>query len=128
MERAFSLAAGVLTIIGAGFILLGGIVVAFFATVLSLFLGARWLIFDLGLVIALVVLVVGILMIIVPRAHVAWGAIAIAGAVLSVPFALAGLVIGFVLVLIGGILALRAPKQWLRPWVDTTAKEVPPPR
>jgi len=119
------IAAGVLTLLGGFFILLGGVVFALIGAVFAVF-GFVSGIFLLGLIVGLVTLLVGVLMLAVPSGHTAWGAIAVVLAIVSLPVALGGFLIGFLLTLIGGLLAFA----WKRP-VDRVltveGRVVPPP-
>jgi len=69
---------------------------------------------------------VGFLMIALPSAHVVWGILAIVFALASIGVALGGFLVGFLLTLIGGILALA----WKPPtdrYITVEARRVPPP-
>jgi hypothetical protein len=116
--------AGVLTIIGGFFILLGGFVFALIGAIFAV-LGFVSGIFLLGLLVGFLTIIIGFLMLAVPSAHTVWGILAIVFSLVSLPVALGGFVIGFLLTLIGGILALT----WKRP-VDRTitveARRLPP--
>jgi hypothetical protein len=117
--------AAVLTILGGFFIIGGGLVFAFVGALFAV-LGFVSAFFLVGLLIGVLTLIVGLLMLIVPLGHVVWGALAVVLALASIPFALGGFVIGFILTLIGGILALR----WKRPApraYTTEGHVVPPP-
>ncbi len=109
--------AGVLTIIGGLFILIGGVAFAVIGAAFFVFFGFLTAFFYVGLLVGLLTLLIGVLMLAVPRAHVAWGALAIVLSFVSWPFALGGFFLGFLLALIGGILALV--------WKDTPAPAVP---
>ena len=116
--------AGVLTILGGLFILGGGLVLAIVGAIFRLF--GYWSgFFLLGLFIGFLTLLVGILMLVVPSAHTVWGILAVLFALVSIPAALAGLVIGFILTLLGGILAIawRPPTP---PVITVAAQTVPP--
>ena len=115
-----------LTIVGGLFILGGGLVFALVGAILSLY-GVWSGLFLIGVLVGLLTLIVGVLMIAVPSAHSLWGILALLFAFVSIPFALVGgFVIGFLLTLIGGILALtwRPPAT---PVVTVAARLVPPP-
>jgi len=119
------LAAGALTILGGLFISLGASLFAVLGVVFAL-IGLHSGVFFVGLLIGLLTVLVGLLMIAVPSGHVTWGVFAIVLALVSVPFALAGLVVGFLLTLLGGILSV----VWKRPptpVVTVAAHEVPLP-
>lgn len=109
------LAAGVLTILGGLFILVGGAVFA----VVGGFLFALFHVFSglflVGLVAGLLTILMGVLMLAVPSGHGVWGIATIIFALLSVPFALAGFILGFVLALAGGVVAVT----WRPPRIGT---------
>lgn len=118
-------AAGVLTIIGGIFILLVGLVIAAFGALFA-FLGFFSGLFFIGAAVGFLTIIVGVLMLAVPSAHLVWGILAVVLAVVSLPFALGGLIIGFLLALIGGILAA----VWKRPVervINVQGQTVPPP-
>lgn len=119
------MAAGVLTIVGGFFILFGGLVIALIGFFFLAFFHVAGWIFLLGIFAGLLTLVSGLLMLLVPAGHTVWGALAIIMALVSIPAALAGFVIGFLLALVGGILAIT----W-KPPVDrvitTEGRTVPP--
>ncbi len=99
--------AGILTILGGLFILIGGTIVALIGGIVSAFLGffsGLWLI---GLLVGALTCLVGLLMVAIPSAHGVWGVLAILFALVSLPFALGGFLLGFLLTIVGGILALR---------------------
>jgi hypothetical protein len=117
--------AGVLTIFGGLFILGGGVIFAILGAIFALF-GFVSNVFLLGLLVGFLTILVGVLMLVVPSAHAVWGVLAIVFAFVSLPVALGGFVIGFLLALIGGILSLT----WKRPLervVTVEARMVPPP-
>jgi len=116
--------AGVLTILGGLFILGGGLILAVVGTIVRLF-GYSSGFFLLGLLFGFLTLLVGILMIVVPSAHTVWGILAILFALVSIPTALGGLVIGFILTLLGGILAIawRPPPPRV---ITVSAQTIPP--
>ncbi|MGA8275111.1 MAG: DUF6114 domain-containing protein [Thermoplasmata archaeon] len=119
------LGAGVLTIIGGFFIILGGLLFALIGVFFAVF-GFVSGIFLLGLLVGFLTLVMGLLMIAVPSGHTVWGILAIVLAIASLPVAFGGFILGFLLTLIGGILALR----WKRPAAGVLTVEgrvVPPP-
>jgi Family of unknown function (DUF6114) len=119
------LGAGVLTIVGGLFILLGGLVFALIGAVFAV-LGFLSGVFLLGLLVGLLTVIVGVLMIAVPSGHTVWGVLAILFALASIPLAVAGLIVGFLLTLIGGFLAIA----WKRPvdrFITVEARRVPPP-
>lgn len=116
--------AGVFTVLGGLFILGGGIIFALVGAIISLF--GYWSgLFVLGILVGLLTVLVGVLMIVVPSAHAVWGALAILFALVSIPVAIGGFVIGFLLALVGGILALRwKPRR--PPYITVSARPIPP--
>lgn len=117
--------AAALTIIGGLFIIGGGLVFAFIGAIFAIF-GILSGFFLLGLLVGALTLLMGLLMIVAPSGHVVWGALAIVLAIVSLPLALGGFVVGFLLSLIGGVLALR----WTQPvdrFIVTEGHRVPPP-
>ncbi len=99
-------AGGVLTIIGGALVTLVGIALA----VVGAFLGAfgfafAWL-FFIGLGVGILLIVMGILALARPQGKTVWGVLIIVLAIASLPTALGGLFLGFLLALIGGILVL----------------------
>ena len=116
--------AGVLTILGGCFILLGGFAFALVGAVLAV-LGFPSEVFLLGLLVGFLTIVLGFVMLAVPSGHAVWGILAIVFALVSLLVAFGGFLIGFLLTLIGGILAVT----WKRP-VDRTitveARRLPP--
>lgn len=118
-------AAGVLTIVGGFFILGGGILVAILGAVLAAF-GFFSGFFFVGLGLGLLTIIVGVLMIAIPSGHLLWGALAIVFAVASIPFALGGVILGFILALVGGIVAVRW-KPSSKTVIDVRGQVIPPP-
>jgi hypothetical protein len=106
---------------GAFFVFLGAILMATIGLALAL-VGAphAWRLLF-GFLVAGLIVLTAILLWAFPTARVAWGALAIVLAVLSVPFAaLGGFVIGFLLTAAGGIVAIawrppRAPTAYTVP-------------
>jgi hypothetical protein len=117
--------AGILTIIGGFFILLGGIVFAVIGAIFAVF-GFWSGIFLLGLLLGILTILIGFLMLAVPGAHTVWGVLAIVFALVSIPVAIGGFLVGFLLTLIGGILALtwKGPRVGV---ITVEARTVPPP-
>jgi|SRR5580658_984099 hypothetical protein len=117
--------AGVLTIIGGFFILLGGVIFALLGAVFAIF-GVVSGIFLLGLLAGLLTIIMGFLMIVAPSGHTVWGVLAIVLAIVSLPVSFGGLVVGFLLTLIGGVLAVRW-KRPAQPWIDGEGRRISPP-
>ncbi len=114
MAGKVPVAAGVLSIVGAVFILIGGLAEAYIGAILSIFFPGVGAILVAGaLGVAVLSFIWAILMFVMPSHKAIWGALMIVMAVLSLPFAfLGGFLIGFILALIGGILAItyKAPE------------------
>jgi len=118
--------AAVLTILGGFFILLGGLFFALLGAILAVF-GFWSDIFLVGIAVGFLTIIVGFLMLFVPSGHTVWGILAVVFAFVSIVVAtVGGFVIGFLLTLIGGILALawKAPVQRV---FTVEARSVPPP-
>lgn len=100
------LLAAILTIVGGFFIALGGLVLAVVGTVLAAVFGfpAGW--FYVGLVAGLLTMGLGGLMLALPSSRTTFGIATLVFAALSIPFAFGGFVIGFLLAVIGGALAI----------------------
>lgn len=117
--------AGVLTIVGGFFIIVGGLLFALIGAFFAL-LGFHSGIFLLGLLVGFLTLIMGVLMIAVPSGHTVWGVLAVVLSIASLPVALGGFIIGFLLALLGGVLAIR----WKRPLersITVQGRVVPPP-
>jgi len=117
--------AGILTILGGFFVLLGGLLFALLGVVFA-FLGLVSGVFFLGLGVGFLIIVFGILILAVPPGHTIFGIVTVLLALLSIPVAFGGLVIGFLLTLLGGILAIT----WKRPVeriITVEARTLPPP-
>jgi len=115
----------VLTIVGGFFILVGGFFFALIGAFFALF-GLVSGVFLLGLLVGFLTLLMGLLMLAAPSGHTIWGILAAVLALVSIPVAFGGFLVGFLLALIGGILSVR----WKRP-VDhiltVEGRVVPPP-
>jgi hypothetical protein len=113
-------AAMVLSIIGGIFILLGGVVFFALASLMQLFIdtipGLGSLEIDpvlllnligaLGVVIGLVIIVGGVMMYLRPKSSTVWGVLILVLSIVSLFVASGGFILGFILALIGGILAI----------------------
>lgn len=104
-------AAMVLSIIGGVFILLGGLAeIAVGSVISSLTLGVGGGVViglgALGLVLGILILVFGILVHSHPEQHTLYGVLIVVFSIVSLVSFVGGFVIGFILALIGGILAL----------------------
>ena len=103
-------AAMVLSLIGGIFVLIGGAILAAAGGLLaSLAIVGGGLVFVfgiVGIVFGILMIVGAIMMYTNPASHTMWGAIVLVLSILSWVFAIGGIFIGFLLGLIGGILAL----------------------
>lgn len=121
MAGAVPKVGAVLSIIGGVFILIGGIIFAIAGAILSFFLGPIAKLLFVGIPIAILILVFSVLLLVLPQLKVAWGALIVVLAFLSLVFDFfGGFVIGFLLCLIGGLLAIfaKAPSPatgWIAP-------------
>lgn len=122
MAHGVPRAGAVLSFIGGVFILIGGVIYAFVGAILSVFFGGAASFLYLGIPIAVLILVFSILLFIVPQLKIAWGALIVVLAFLSLGFDFfGGFVIGFLLCLIGGLMAIFAktptgnPAGWTPP-------------
>jgi hypothetical protein len=109
-SRAASHLAGALVAAGAFFVLLGGVFMALvgaFVFAATGFWGHGF--FVEGLAIGVALVVVALLLFLFPPLRIAWGVLAIVLAILSLPYdALGGFVIGFLLTVAGGLVAIAA--------------------
>jgi len=88
------------------FIIARGAILAIFGGILASVFGIFSGLFFVGLVVGILTLLDGFLMVALPSAHSLWGIVAIVCALVSIPFAFGGFVLGFLFALIGGILAI----------------------
>lgn len=99
----------VLSLIGGIFIILGALVWLVIGAMLAFFptfgMGVTVL-GVVGLLFGLIIIIGGVMMYTKPEQHVMWGAIVLILSIVSIPFSFAGLIIGFILALVGGILGL----------------------
>ncbi len=102
----------VLSLIGGIFVLLAGIVLAVIGSFLASFIGGIAGIFFVGLVVGLLIIVLSVMLYVRPQMKTIWGILIIILAIVSLPTALGGFFIGFLLALIGGVLAItyKAPQ------------------
>ncbi len=119
----------ILTIIGAGFIV--G-VDAFIelpdpGSTLADYLSPLGIFLDIDLVLAVLVLLMGVLMFTSPERKTIWAIIAITFAFPSLPFAFSGFVVGIVLVVVGGVVAIRYRVPATSPVPPPTPPEGGPP-
>jgi hypothetical protein len=105
-----------LSVLGGIFILIGGALVAFDNSVISFFgylanggtSGTNvTIVGTVGIIMGLIVIVGGLMMKSKPDKSKMWGAVVIVVAILSWFTAVGGLVIGFLIALAGGIMAIR---------------------
>ncbi len=120
------IAAGVVTALGGFFILVGGAVLALVGDLLAAVFGSVSGLFFLGVVLGSLTIVRGVLMLAVPGGHSIWGILAIVFGFGSIPFALGGFIAGFVLTLVGGVLALHWRPPPPERIVTVTARVLPP--
>jgi hypothetical protein len=111
-----ALVASVFSVLGGAFILAGGLLLWLVGTVLAHLLRLSSPLFIVGVLVGVVAMAAGALLPFVARARRPLGAVIVACAVLSIPFAFGGFVLGFVLAAIGGTLALVRPAGgvWVR--------------
>jgi Family of unknown function (DUF6114) len=136
MNPKVSIGGAVLTIVGGLLILLVGAVVSYvFGALLSLSPVAHHALTHylyLGPVLGLIIIIVGVLALVAPSLNILWGLLAIVLSIVSIfSTAIGGAFLGFILVLIGGILILvkRAPPPpatWTPP-VNAPMGTPPPP-
>lgn len=103
--------AGILAIVGGLFILLGGVAEAFIGSTISTltFGQAGGLLVGLGalgVLMGILIVIFGILILVSDEGTGAYGIVVIVFSVISLASAFGGFIIGFILALIGGILAL----------------------
>lgn len=116
-------AAFVLSLIAAIFILLNGLVVAAIGGILALiFPEVGIALIALGLVFGVVVLIGAIMLYAQPQQHVIWGILVLLFSIFSLVIG-GGFIIGFILGLVGGILAL----VWKPPVAPAPAMAPTPP-
>lgn len=103
--------AGILSLIGGVFILIGGAVLAFVGTLFGALFGFSSFIFYIGLVIGILTIVFAVLLFVKPEMKLVWGILIIIMSLVSWPTALGGFFVGFLLALLGGIFAItyKAP-------------------
>ncbi len=100
-------AAFVLSLIGGIFILLGGALIAAIGATIFAFLPAVGLVLGvIGLAFGMLVLVGAIMLYAHPEQHVTWGVIILVFSILSIFTSLGGFLIGLILGIIGGALAI----------------------
>ena len=100
-------AAFVLSLLAGIFILLGGALLAAIGAAIFAFVPAVGLVFGVvGLVFGILVLVGAVMLYTHPDQHVTWGVIILVFSILSIFTALGGFLIGLILGIIGGALAI----------------------
>ncbi|MEM1949161.1 MAG: DUF6114 domain-containing protein [Candidatus Caldarchaeum sp.] len=100
-------AAFVLSLLSGIFIILGGLIGAALGAVATFFLGGiGGVVGLLGLVFGIIVLVSAVMLYANPRQHVVWSILILVFSILSWIGTFGGLIIGFILGLVGGILGL----------------------
>ena len=106
-ENDKPVAAFVLSLIGGIFVLLGGIVIAALGAALTFFIGGIGGFYGLfGIIFGIIIIVGSAMLYSNPDKHVLWGAIILVFSIVSWFGSYGGFVIGFLLALIGGILAM----------------------
>ena len=125
-------AAFVLSLIGGIFVILGALLWVSIGSVLaflSLDIGLNATMMGVvGLIFGLIMIVGGVMMYVRPPQHVMWGAIVLILAIVSIPFSFAGLLIGFILGLVGGILGLVFKPAPAMPAAYAPPPMAPPPQ
>ncbi len=117
----------VLSLIGGIFILLGGAFIAFVGSIFSGLGGlsgagvggAVTAVGIVGIIFGIIIILGGIMINSNPKSHTMWGVIIIILSILSWITAAGGFVIGFILALIGGILAITFKPPMMQPTVGT---------
>lgn len=132
MSHHRPIGAAVCTLIGGFFITVVGFWLALLGTAFAFFLHGFAAFFFIGLAVGLLTIVMGVLMLVAPGAKTAWGIVTILLAIVSLPTALGGFLLGFILALIGGILALtyKSEEMPARPYAmppPVAPGGVPPP-
>jgi hypothetical protein len=123
MAESSPTAAFVLSLIGGFFVILGGILLAILGAIVSFFIGGIGAVFGIaGVFFGVLIIVFAALLHARPAQHVIWGALLVLFALVSFPVSFfGGFIIGFLLTLIGGILAIvwhppaAAPAQYAGP-------------
>ncbi|MHB1708950.1 MAG: DUF6114 domain-containing protein [Thermoplasmataceae archaeon] len=106
-ENDKPVAAFVLSLIGGIFVLLGGIIIAVLGAALTFFIGGIGGIYGLfGIIFGIIIIVGSAMLYSNPDKHTLWGAIILVFSIVSWFGSYGGFVIGFLLGLIGGILAM----------------------
>lgn len=106
MSQNVPTTAAVLTLVGGIFVLLVGLALAALGSILSFFIGGLAGLFFIGLILGILIIIFAILLFVKPEMRKIWGILIILMAILTLPFDLGGAGIGFILSLIGGILAI----------------------
>lgn len=117
----------VLTVVGGGFVLAGGLVLGRFGTALATVFGLSRPWYFGGAVLGLLTVVTGVLMGVVPRARRVLGAVALAFAFASIPLAFGGLVLGFGLTAVGGAMSAARPGRKVVVYPATSRSDPSPP-
>lgn len=100
-------AAFVLSLLAGIFVLIGGVALGILGAVATFFLaGVGGVLGVAGVIFGIIIIVSAIMLYSRPEGHTAWGVIIIVFSLLSWIGAFGGFVIGFILGLVGGILAL----------------------
>lgn len=120
MDSRVSVAGVVLSIVGGVFVLLTAVLLLVAESIVGgfgfLFPGLVALTY-VGLLMGLLMIVVAVIATLKPDLKVAWGALIIVFSIVSIPAALGGFFLGFILGLIGGILILvKKPEPTMQPY------------
>ena len=100
-------AAFVLSLVAGVFILLGGLVLAAIGSLIAIFFPAiGGVVIALAMVFGTLVLLGAILLYLRPQEHVIWGLVIVIFSILSLFPALGGFIIGMILGIVGGIMAI----------------------
>jgi hypothetical protein len=116
-------AAMVLSIIGGVFVIIGGVTEVWLGAFFSAIPfgpggGLYFLLGFLGVAVGVLTIVVGILLEVQPHNHTVWGILLVVFAIISLSSFFGGYFLGFVLTLVGGILAITwrpAPPMMYQP-------------
>ncbi len=105
-----ALLAAAMTGVGGALITTGGLVLWLIGTVLAHVFHFSSAVFVVGVLVGLLAMACGGAIALVPRARRLLGAVALACAVISIPFAFGGFLLGFALTAAGGALAIVQPR------------------
>ncbi len=111
-----ALLAGGFSVLGGALILANGLLVWLLGLLLAHEFGIPSSLFVIGALLGVVTIAAGVLVVFLAPVRRALGGVIVACAIASLPFAFGGFVVGFVLAMIGGTLALVRPSltYWVR--------------